>query len=160
MKFFVRFSSSVLIVFTIYIVSVFVFPIQADNLANSIWIIWFNNYLRDFKTWSDTIADDLFQKTTMDQINKARDVVRQTNDQINTKVEQANKVYENSKKVLDTTEELKNSIEELAALSASWDTSWSGDTNTESWIIISSGSTVIKNKTNNTKLKSTPSNID
>gem|GEM_PF-5691889 len=36
MKFIIKFTSSVLIIFTIYVVCVFVFPSKTDNIAKNI----------------------------------------------------------------------------------------------------------------------------
>lgn len=132
MNFLIKFFSCIVILITVYILAIFIFPKQSDEFAESIWTKNLNTYLRNFKTWTDSVWEDLIQlKMAQDQINKARDAVKQTQEQINNKVEQANRVYENWKKVLNTTEELKNSIEELATLSASWN-------NTSSWKNLSS----------------------
>lgn len=139
MSFIIKFISAVLIIVTIYIVTIFLAPKQADDFARYIGIMNINNYLRNFKTWADWVSDDLLQlKSAKEQIDNARNTVNKVSDTINKtqeeiakKVDQANKVYESGKKVIDSTKELQKNLWELTTISWSWDTeisSWSIDT--------------------------------
>lgn len=164
MSFIIKFVSALLIIITIYVVCIFVFPKQTDKFAENIGTVNLNKYLRDFKTWTDSVWEDLIQiKAADENIKKARTVINDINDSINqineeanNKVNQVNKVIESSKKVIDSTNELKNNLWDLTTISSSWSskTTQSGSL-TESW----STSSWLKSTSNVNKLKNKPTNI-
>lgn len=139
MNFIIKFLSAVLIIVTIYIVTIFLAPNFADEVARRIWIMNVNDNIRNFKTWADGVSDDLIQlKSAKEQIDNARNTVNkvgetinQTQEEISKKVDQANKVYESGKKVIDSTKELKKNLDDLTTIWWSWDTNTGS--NYDSW---------------------------
>lgn len=133
MWFLIKLSSLIVIIFTAYILGIFLMPSQTDILADKLWISGFNDSVRWLKDWADTVWNDMLQvkeasstvdmarnaiKSTQDSIKKWQEVVNKTQWVIEQKIDQANKVAESGQKVIDSTNELKQNVSELT--SSTW----------------------------------------
>lgn len=130
MWFLIKLSSLIVIIFTAYILGIFLMPSQTDILADKLWISEFNQSVRWLKTWADTVGNDMLQvkegqsavdmarnamKSTQDSIQKWQEVVNKTQSEIENKIDQANKVVESGQKVIDSTRELKQNVSNLTS---------------------------------------------
>lgn len=106
-------------------ISIFFVPDIADNIAKELWILDFNNKVRDLKSWADNVSEDMLQvKQTSEHINEARDTIwkvnetiKKTQDAVTEKIDQTNKVIDSTQKVIDSTKQLKQDINTLTTLS-------------------------------------------
>ncbi len=63
----------ILIVITLYLVSIFISPTLADKIENSIWVTWFNQKIRDLKSWVDSTYTNIPSKDEfIDTLNQAK----------------------------------------------------------------------------------------
>jgi len=135
MWYMIKISSIVVIIFTLYMLGIFLAPTPTDKLADMIWIKWFNDSVRWLKSWADTVGDDMLQvkedqwavdmardamKSTQDKIKQWQDVVNEANWFVEKKIDQTNKVIESGQKVVDSTKQLKQDVDNLTNTSSTW----------------------------------------
>jgi len=79
----------ILIICTLYIVAIFISPTLADKIESSLWFTWFNQKIRDFKSWVDSTYTNIPSKDefldTYDQAKiqaeiKAKEALNWVND--------------------------------------------------------------------------------
>ena len=99
-----------LIILVLYLVSIFILPVQADKVGEVFWISHFNERVRQFKEKLDNMMTDI---PSEDEIRKAAEDIK------NSAVDWANKLkdsVDNVRETLNSTaeqyEELKNQAEE------------------------------------------------
>lgn len=122
---------------TVFVVSVFVFPSQADEFADSFGFKGFNETLRELK---DSSSEDVRLPQSLNDLNTgsgimkdARDIVtktqsgiiqtkatiHETQTLIETKVEQARRVGESVEKTTQAIGELRTNVNQLTTLTGS-----------------------------------------
>lgn len=126
MNFLIKLISLIILVATVYIVSVFIFPTQTDYFANLLWIDEVNVTIRNLKNWTDSVSENLIRVQkwqeiidyTKKTVKDANDTLNKTQKTITNKIDQANKTIEAWKKVIDASKELKQNVDNLS--STSW----------------------------------------
>ena len=108
----------ILIIVTLYIVSIFVSPAVADKIENSFWFTWFNQKIRDLKSWVDSTYTNIPSKDefleTYDQAKiqaeiKAKDALNWVNevkwniDEVRSTLSWAASTYKEVKTSIETT---------------------------------------------------------
>lgn len=138
---------SVLIIVVLYILAIFNAPVLADDIEKLIWIEWFNQKIRDFKTSLDWVPvqdnlTDIYNKTlswaewiTSEAVWKVNDV-KNSIDDVRWTLSWAVSTY---KEVKTTIEETKTQVENwINSLKSTADTInwvWYSIQNTISWTL-------------------------
>lgn len=125
MKFLIKVFSVLLILATVYLLLIFVYPSFADKLSEYAWFPWLNSKIRTLKSTSDNFSEDVLNKgkatdlieTTKKTVDDAANWIKKTKDIINEKVEQTNKVIESWEKVIDSANEFQKNISDLTTVS-------------------------------------------
>ena len=108
----------ILIIVTLYIVSIFISPALADKIESSFGFTWFNQKIRDLKSWVDSTYTNIPSKEefleTYDQAKiqaelKAKDALNWVNevkwniDEVRSTLSWAAKTYNEVKTSIETT---------------------------------------------------------
>lgn len=108
----------ILIIVTLYIISIFVSPALADKIESSLWITWFNQKIRDLKLGVDSTYTNIPSKDefleTYDQAKiqaeiKAKDALNWVNevkwniDEVRSTLSWAASTYKEVKTSIETT---------------------------------------------------------
>ena len=141
MKFLGKIFSVLIVLFTVYILAIFFAPSFADGFWKDLWLLGFNQWLRELKSGADTVSEDILQlksaeetlsgtrsmvdktKQLIESTQKGIEVTRQT---IETKVDQVNKVADSFEKTKNSVNELQQNLDALTTFS------WATSSGTES----------------------------
>lgn len=140
---------SILIILVLYLVSIFIVPVQADKIGDIFWITRFNEKVRQIKEKMDNMmvalpSEDEIRKAAEDIKNNATDWANKLKDSVDNVRETLNNTAEQYEELKKEAEETKKQIEEgidalswaispikdmLSNESATWTTlTWSGQT--------------------------------